>query len=161
MKAERGVGKRFPLLKLLPFRVLNFASPFETSLKAFQRAESLVMIKFTVTRAIHCQLWYPFLGEIISVDFPPTEMNKHLHFFVMVFPCKHHCFVHRYPYVCHAELNAIINATAANLKGCTMYARILCTYPRQWMFCLCLCHGISSNSRSIMPSQVIVPSVFL
>lgn len=27
----------------------------------------------------------------------------------------------KYPYVCHAELNAIINSTSANLNGCTIY----------------------------------------
>ena len=28
----------------------------------------------------------------------------------------------KYPYVCHAELNAILNKNSASLKGCTMYA---------------------------------------
>lgn len=27
----------------------------------------------------------------------------------------------KYPYVCHAELNAILNSTRGNLKGCTIY----------------------------------------
>ena len=27
----------------------------------------------------------------------------------------------KYPYVCHAELNAILNSITANLKGCTLY----------------------------------------
>ena len=27
----------------------------------------------------------------------------------------------KYPYVCHAELNAILNAISSNLKGCTLY----------------------------------------
>ncbi|NCC90534.1 MAG: cytidine deaminase, partial [Spirochaetia bacterium] len=26
-----------------------------------------------------------------------------------------------YPYVCHAELNAILNAISSSLKGCTLY----------------------------------------
>eukprot|EP00667_Euglena_gracilis_P020164 EG_transcript_21778 len=30
----------------------------------------------------------------------------------------------KYPYVCHAELNAIVNATTANLKGCTLYVTL-------------------------------------
>ncbi|RME30817.1 cytidine deaminase [Candidatus Woesearchaeota archaeon] len=28
----------------------------------------------------------------------------------------------KYPYVCHAELNAIMNKSAADLRGCTLYA---------------------------------------
>uniref|UniRef100_A0A7S1ILZ9 dCMP deaminase n=1 Tax=Eutreptiella gymnastica TaxID=73025 RepID=A0A7S1ILZ9_9EUGL len=27
----------------------------------------------------------------------------------------------KYPYMCHAELNAIVNCNIANLRGCTMY----------------------------------------
>ncbi len=27
----------------------------------------------------------------------------------------------KYPYVCHAELNAILNSISSNLKGCTIY----------------------------------------
>lgn len=27
----------------------------------------------------------------------------------------------KYPYVCHAELNAVLNSTATNLKGCRIY----------------------------------------
>ena len=27
----------------------------------------------------------------------------------------------KYPYVCHAELNAILNSISRNLKGCTLY----------------------------------------
>jgi dCMP deaminase len=27
----------------------------------------------------------------------------------------------KYPYVCHAELNAILNAISSSLKGCTLY----------------------------------------
>lgn len=27
----------------------------------------------------------------------------------------------KYPYVCHAELNAILNSISSNLKGCTLY----------------------------------------
>lgn len=27
----------------------------------------------------------------------------------------------KYPYVCHAELNAILNSITGNLKGCTLY----------------------------------------
>ena len=32
----------------------------------------------------------------------------------------------KYPYVCHAELNAILNKNSASLKGCTMY--VCCCY---------------------------------
>ncbi|MBR9702725.1 dCMP deaminase family protein [Candidatus Woesearchaeota archaeon] len=32
----------------------------------------------------------------------------------------------KYPYVCHAELNAIINAPRKDLNGCTLY---VCMYP--------------------------------
>jgi hypothetical protein len=27
----------------------------------------------------------------------------------------------KYPYVCHAEMNAILNKNSADVKGCTMY----------------------------------------
>ena len=30
----------------------------------------------------------------------------------------------KYPYVCHAELNAILNSTMANLKGATLYVAL-------------------------------------
>ena len=30
----------------------------------------------------------------------------------------------KYPYVCHAELNAILNSTIANLKGATLYVAL-------------------------------------
>jgi len=30
----------------------------------------------------------------------------------------------KYPYVCHAELNAILNSTKESLKGCTLYATL-------------------------------------
>lgn len=30
----------------------------------------------------------------------------------------------KYPFVCHAELNAILNRNAANLKGCTLYVTL-------------------------------------
>lgn len=30
----------------------------------------------------------------------------------------------KYPFVCHAELNAILNSTAPNLKGCTIYVAL-------------------------------------
>ncbi|MBI4558246.1 MAG: dCMP deaminase family protein [Candidatus Hydrogenedentes bacterium] len=30
----------------------------------------------------------------------------------------------KYPYVCHAELNAILNTNTANLKGCRMYVTL-------------------------------------
>lgn len=30
----------------------------------------------------------------------------------------------KYPFVCHAELNAILNANTASLKGCTLYATL-------------------------------------
>jgi dCMP deaminase len=30
----------------------------------------------------------------------------------------------KYPYVCHAELNAIMNSNSANLKGCTIYVTL-------------------------------------
>ncbi|MBR0141344.1 MAG: dCMP deaminase family protein [Ruminococcus sp.] len=32
----------------------------------------------------------------------------------------------KYPYVCHAELNAILNRNSANLNGCTLYVTL---YP--------------------------------
>ena len=32
----------------------------------------------------------------------------------------------KYPYVCHAELNAILNRNSANLSGCTLYVTL---YP--------------------------------
>lgn len=30
----------------------------------------------------------------------------------------------KYPYVCHAEVNAILNKNASNLKGCTIYVTL-------------------------------------
>ncbi len=30
----------------------------------------------------------------------------------------------KYPYVCHAELNAILNSIGGNLKGCTLYVAL-------------------------------------
>ena len=30
----------------------------------------------------------------------------------------------KYPYVCHAELNAILNTNTASLKGCTLYVTL-------------------------------------
>ncbi|MFA6846527.1 MAG: dCMP deaminase family protein [Sphaerochaetaceae bacterium] len=30
----------------------------------------------------------------------------------------------KYPYVCHAELNAILNSNVGNLKGCTLYVAL-------------------------------------
>lgn len=30
----------------------------------------------------------------------------------------------KYPYVCHAELNAILNKNAADLRGCTLYVTL-------------------------------------
>ncbi|MBR6580430.1 MAG: dCMP deaminase family protein [Ruminococcus sp.] len=30
----------------------------------------------------------------------------------------------KYPFVCHAELNAILNRNSANLKGCTLYVTL-------------------------------------
>jgi dCMP deaminase len=30
----------------------------------------------------------------------------------------------KYPYVCHAELNAILNSNGGNLKGCTIYVEL-------------------------------------
>nr|XP_015201469.1 PREDICTED: deoxycytidylate deaminase [Lepisosteus oculatus] len=30
----------------------------------------------------------------------------------------------KYPYVCHAELNAIMNKNSADVKGCTMYVAL-------------------------------------
>ena len=30
----------------------------------------------------------------------------------------------KYPFVCHAELNAILNRNSANLKGCTVYVTL-------------------------------------
>ncbi|XP_077984313.1 deoxycytidylate deaminase-like [Glandiceps talaboti] len=30
----------------------------------------------------------------------------------------------KYPYVCHAELNAILNKNSADVKGCTMYVAL-------------------------------------
>jgi len=30
----------------------------------------------------------------------------------------------KYPYVCHAELNAILNSGAVSLKGCTLYVTL-------------------------------------
>lgn len=30
----------------------------------------------------------------------------------------------KYPYVCHAELNAILNSNGGNLKGCTIYVAL-------------------------------------
>ncbi len=30
----------------------------------------------------------------------------------------------KYPYVCHAELNAILNSISRDLKGCTLYVRL-------------------------------------
>lgn len=30
----------------------------------------------------------------------------------------------KYPFVCHAELNAILNSSAGSLKGCTMYVTL-------------------------------------
>ena len=30
----------------------------------------------------------------------------------------------KYPYVCHAELNAILNSISLNLKGCTIYVAL-------------------------------------
>jgi len=30
----------------------------------------------------------------------------------------------KYPYVCHAELNAILNSNGGNLKGCTLYVAL-------------------------------------
>lgn len=30
----------------------------------------------------------------------------------------------KYPYVCHAELNAILNSNSASLKGCTIYVTL-------------------------------------
>ncbi|XP_047668731.1 deoxycytidylate deaminase-like isoform X2 [Tachysurus fulvidraco] len=30
----------------------------------------------------------------------------------------------KYPYVCHAELNAIMNKTSVDVKGCTMYVTL-------------------------------------
>ncbi len=30
----------------------------------------------------------------------------------------------KYPYVCHAELNAILNARGANLEGCSIYVAL-------------------------------------
>jgi len=30
----------------------------------------------------------------------------------------------KYPYVCHAELNAILNTNAADLRGCTLYVTL-------------------------------------
>ncbi|MCI5163636.1 MAG: hypothetical protein D3917_16790, partial [Candidatus Electrothrix sp. AX5] len=29
-----------------------------------------------------------------------------------------------YPYVCHAELNAVLNATSRNLSGCRIYVAL-------------------------------------
>lgn len=30
----------------------------------------------------------------------------------------------KYPYVCHAELNAVLNATSRNLSGCRIYVAL-------------------------------------
>lgn len=36
----------------------------------------------------------------------------------------------KYPYVCHAELNAILNKNAADVSGCTMYVNLFFSYAQ-------------------------------
>uniref|UniRef100_A0A4W5NS29 dCMP deaminase n=1 Tax=Hucho hucho TaxID=62062 RepID=A0A4W5NS29_9TELE len=59
----------------------------------------------------------------------------------------------KYPYVCHAELNAIMNKNSADVKGCSMYVAL---FPCNECAKLIIQAGSSSPSETSLSSILIL-----
>uniref|UniRef100_A0A8C7NJM5 dCMP deaminase n=1 Tax=Oncorhynchus mykiss TaxID=8022 RepID=A0A8C7NJM5_ONCMY len=59
----------------------------------------------------------------------------------------------KYPYVCHAELNAIMNKNSADVKGCSMYVAL---FPCNECAKLIIQAGSSSPSEASLSSILIL-----